>query len=87
MAVSSDPAFNEIINDLRAGQRRQDVDRGEPKFYYHLGSMRDKNRFLEDFREAEQEPEEPQEAPGDKTPENNGKATQQEEKDENEQED
>ncbi|WP_462280860.1 hypothetical protein [Salinivirga cyanobacteriivorans] len=87
MAVSSDPAFNEIINDLRAGQRRQDVDRGEPKFYYHLGSMRDKNRFLEDFREAEQAPEEPQEAPGEKTPENNSKATQQEEKDENEKED
>ena len=70
MAVSSDPAFNEIINDLRAGQRRQNVDRGEPKFYYHLGSMRDKNRFLENFKEAEQPPETPVEEP-DKVPDEN----------------
>ena len=83
MAVSSDPAFNEIIADLRAGQRKQKVDRGEPKFYYHLGSMRDKNRFLDAYREAEQEPELPEEeAPEEETPpEQNDKGkTEEEEK-------
>ncbi|MDA3865657.1 MAG: hypothetical protein PF489_02780 [Salinivirgaceae bacterium] len=59
MAVSSDPVYNQFIKDQRAGQRKQKVERGEPKFYYYLASMNDKNRFLQDYRDAELE-EEPQ---------------------------
>lgn len=53
MAVSSDPAFNKIIKDLPARHRKQKVERGQPKFYYYLASMNDKNRFLVDYRAAE----------------------------------
>lgn len=55
MAVSSDPAFNKIIKDLPARHRKQKVERGQPKFYYYLASMNDKNRFLQDYRAAELE--------------------------------
>lgn len=61
MAVSSDQAFNQIIKDLPARHRKQKVERGQPKFYYYLASMNDKNRFLSDYRDAEIEGENPSE--------------------------
>lgn len=84
MAVSSDPAFNQIISDLKARHRRQDVERGEPKFYYHLGSKKDKQRWLDTFLEAEKEPEIPEETPDEEEQQpkiqNGDKATKEEEK-------
>ncbi len=84
MAVSSDPAFNQIISDLKARQRKQDVERGEPKFYYHLGSSKDKQRWLDEFNEAEKEPEVPEEEPAEKNsdqmPKNGNKGTNEEKK-------
>jgi hypothetical protein len=55
LAVSSDPKFNEMIQELKARNRKQDVERGQPKFYYYLGSMNDKNRYMGFFNDAEKE--------------------------------
>jgi len=75
LAVSSDKKFNEMIQELKARHRKQDVERGQPKFYYYLGSMNDKNRYLDMYYDAEKETDDNQEDNGNTGDKQNNEGT------------
>ncbi|MCX8081104.1 MAG: hypothetical protein N3F09_07715 [Bacteroidia bacterium] len=60
-AISSNREFNEVIKELKAKNRKQDVDKG-PSFQFTIGSEASKNKFvrenMDEKREEKKEEEE-----------------------------
>ncbi|MBI4929389.1 MAG: hypothetical protein HY841_01405 [Bacteroidetes bacterium] len=53
-AVSSDPAFNKIIQDLKSDKRSLKTDRGQTPYEFSIGSEQQKNLFQRKFKESEE---------------------------------
>jgi len=53
-AVSGDPAFNKIIQDLKSDKRELKTDRGQTPYQFSLGSEQQKNLFQRKFKNTEE---------------------------------
>ena len=52
-AVSSDPAFNKIIQDLKNDKKEMKVEKGQTPFQFSIGSEQQKNLFQRKFKQEE----------------------------------
>lgn len=53
-AVSSDPAFNKIIQDLKSDKRESKGEKGQTPYQYAIGSEQQKNLFVRKFKQQEE---------------------------------
>ncbi len=53
-AVSSDPAFNKAIQDLKSDKRSLKTDRGQTPYEFSIGSEQQKNLFERKFKNSEE---------------------------------
>lgn len=52
-AVSSDPAFNKAIQDLKSDKRSLKTERGQTPYEFSIGSEQQKNLFVRKFKQEE----------------------------------
>jgi hypothetical protein len=53
-AVSGDPAFNKIVQELKADKRTQKGERGQTPYEFSIGSEQQKNLFQRKFKNTEE---------------------------------
>ncbi len=54
-AVSSDPAFNKIIQDLKNDKKEMKVEKGQTPYQFSIGSEQQRNLFVRKFKKEEEE--------------------------------